>query len=88
MSSSSQMERYVWASVLYYVVVVVACVLLVAMGNLGVLWSMLALLGYVALMISLNAWRRRRHPRSVYQVELAKSDVETRAGNSDSRTRR
>jgi hypothetical protein len=76
------MERYVWASVLYYAVAVVASVLVVAgfIANLGVLWSMLALLGYAALMISLNAWRRRRHPRSVYQVELAKRD----AGFSDS----
>lgn len=79
---SSQMERYVWGSVLYYAVAVVASALLVVavVSNLGVLWSMLALLGCVALMISLNAWRRRRHPRSVYQVELAKRD----AGFSDS----
>ena len=75
--SSSQMERYVWASVLYYAVAVVASVLLLAavMSDLGVLWSMLALFGYVALIVSLQIWRRRRHSRSIYQLELAKQNT-------------
>lgn len=72
--SSSQMEKYVWASVLYYAVAVAASVFFVAafMSNLGALWGLVAIFGYIALIISLNAWRLRRHPRSVYQVELAK----------------
>jgi len=63
-------------------VAVVASVLLLAavMSDLGVLWSMLALFGYVALIVSLQIWRRRRHSRSIYQLELAKRD----AGFSDS----
>ncbi|MER9891594.1 hypothetical protein NKJ40_05750 [Mesorhizobium sp. M0119] len=69
------MEKYVWASILYYTVVVVASVLLMAayMGDLGGLWGLLlALFGYIALIIALKIWRRRRHPRSLYQIELAK----------------
>ena len=72
--SSSQMEKYVWASVLYYTVAVVASVFIVAafMSNLGGLWGLVAIFIYIALIRSLNRWRLRRHPRSAYQVELAK----------------
>lgn len=70
---SSQMEKYVWASVLYYVVVAIGGVaLLINRIGIGIFWDLFALFGYLALVISLNAWRLRRHPRSVYQVELAK----------------
>ena len=76
--SSSQMEKYVWASVLYYTVAVVASVFLIAafMSNLGGLWGLIAIFGYISLIVSLNIWRRRRHPRSVYQVELAKQTMD------------
>ncbi|RWD39234.1 MAG: hypothetical protein EOS34_02010 [Mesorhizobium sp.] len=72
--NSSQMEKYVWASVLYYTVAVVASVVLIAafMSNLGALRGLVAIFGYIALIIFLNSWRRRRHPRSVYQASLAK----------------
>lgn len=72
--SSSQMEKYVWASILYYTVAVVASVLLVAvyMSDLGGLWGLVAIFGYLGLIISLKIWRRRRHPQSLYQIELAK----------------
>ena len=71
---SSQMEKYVWASVLYYAVAVVASVLLIAacMSGLGILWVLIAIFGYVVLIASLKMWQRRRHPRSLYQIELAK----------------
>ncbi|RWM05966.1 MAG: hypothetical protein E5X80_04480 [Mesorhizobium sp.] len=70
--SSSQMERYVWASVLYYAVAVVGILLVFVSINLGILRGLLATIGYFMLLILLNAWRRRRHPQSAYQVELAK----------------
>lgn len=70
---SSQMEKYVWASVLYYVVVAIGSVVLFILINfIGIFLGLFALFGYLALVISLNAWRLRRHPRSVYQVELTK----------------
>ncbi|OBQ60763.1 hypothetical protein EB815_12200 [Mesorhizobium loti] len=71
---SFQMEKYVWASVLYYTVAVAASALLVAacMSGLGILWTLIAIFGYVALIVSLEMWQRRRHPRSVHQIELAK----------------
>ncbi|TIN97655.1 MAG: hypothetical protein E5Y06_05320 [Mesorhizobium sp.] len=71
---SSQMEKYVWASILYYAVAVVASALLVAacLSGLGVAWTLTAIFGYFALIASLNIWRRRRHPRSLYQIELTK----------------
>lgn len=73
------MEKYAWASVLYYTVAVVASVVLIAafMSNLGALRRLIAIFGYIALIISLNSWRRRRHPRSVYQVELAKRRLDS-----------
>ncbi|AZO44788.1 hypothetical protein EJ076_28655 [Mesorhizobium sp. M7D.F.Ca.US.005.01.1.1] len=71
--NSSQMEKYVWASVLYYAVAAVGSVaVFISISVVGIFWGLFALFGYVALVISLNAWRRRRHPRSVYQLELAK----------------
>lgn len=71
--SSSQMDKYVWASVLYYTVAAVGFVVIfVSINVLGILWGLLAIFGYLALVTSLNIWRRNRHPRSVYQVELTK----------------
>ncbi|RUV33549.1 hypothetical protein EOB49_30075 [Mesorhizobium sp. M7A.F.Ca.MR.148.00.0.0] len=71
--NSSQMEKYVWASVLYYAVAAVGFVVIfISINVVGIFWDLFALFGYLALVISLNAWRRRRHPRSVYQVELTK----------------
>ncbi|TPK88438.1 hypothetical protein FJ934_26380 [Mesorhizobium sp. B2-4-12] len=72
--SSSQMEKYVWASVLYYTVTAIASVLLVAayVSDVGFLLGLLIIFGYLVLVIFLRAWQRRRHPRSAYQIELAK----------------
>ncbi|TPK86254.1 hypothetical protein FJ548_15525 [Mesorhizobium sp. B2-4-17] len=72
--SNSQMEKYVWASVLYYTVTVIASVLLVAayVSDVGFLLGLLIIFGYLVLVIFLRAWQRRRHPRSAYQIELAK----------------
>lgn len=70
--SSSQMEKYVWASVLYYTLAVVASVATVSIGIVDGLWGLVALFGYLVLIISLNAWRLRRHPRSAYQLNSAK----------------
>ena len=67
------MEKYVWASVLYYVVVVALGLVAIFISiGIGIFWGLFALLGYLALVLSLKAWRLRRHPRSVYQVELTK----------------
>ena len=69
------MEKYFWASALYYVVVAVGFVFVFILINgigIGIFWGLFALFGYLALVISLKAWRLRRHPRSVYQVELTK----------------
>ncbi|TIN24002.1 MAG: hypothetical protein E5Y31_17750 [Mesorhizobium sp.] len=71
--NSSQMEKYVWASVLYYAVTAVGFVVVfISISVVGIFWGLFALFGYLALVISLKIWRRRRHPRSVYQLELAK----------------
>jgi len=74
------MEKYVWASILYYTVVVVGSVLLVVAGmsGLGGLRGLLAIFMYIAVIISLKAWQRRRHPQSAYQLEFIKQ----RMGNS------
>lgn len=69
------MEKYVWASILYYVVVAVGFVISIAISMFGFFWGLFALFGYLALIMSLNAWRLRRHPRSMYQVELTKRRV-------------
>lgn len=67
------MKKYIWASILYYGVVFLGfLILLLPATLLGFWWGVLAGTGYLALFIFLNAWRRRRHPRSAYQVELAK----------------
>ena len=69
------MEKYLWASALYYVVVAVGFVVIFILINgigIGIFWGLFALFGYLALVISLKIWRLRRHPRSAYQVELAK----------------
>ncbi|CCV08596.1 conserved hypothetical protein [Mesorhizobium metallidurans STM 2683] len=73
---SSQMEKYVLASVLYYTVATVGFMLTISIGMLGALWGLLALFGYLELVISLNIWRRKRHPRSVHQIELAKQRLD------------
>ncbi|TPM26081.1 hypothetical protein [Mesorhizobium sp. B2-3-4] len=70
--SNSQMGKYVWASVLYYVAAVVGFLIAVPISMFGILWGVLAVIGYLTLITFLNFWRRRRHPRSAYQVELAK----------------
>ncbi|QKC76164.1 hypothetical protein EB233_11940 [Mesorhizobium erdmanii] len=75
--SSSQMEKYVWASILYYVVVAAFCLLaiFISINGFGIFWGLVALFGCFAGVKLLNAWRLRRHPRSMYQVELAKRRV-------------
>ena len=71
--NSSQMEKYVWASVLYYAVVLLGFLTVVLPATIfGFWWGLLAATGYFPLVIFLFMWRRRRHPRSVYQIELAK----------------
>ncbi|TPI76478.1 hypothetical protein FJ423_21035 [Mesorhizobium sp. B2-8-9] len=75
--SSSQMERYVWSSILYYIVTGIASIVILSLTAIGdYLWSFLALSGYIILIISLNAWRLRRHPRSVHQVKLVQGEGE------------
>ncbi|UCI24378.1 hypothetical protein [Mesorhizobium sp. B2-8-5] len=67
------MEKYVWALVLYYAIVVLGFfAVLISISLLGILSGLLATIGYLTLVVFLNIWRRKRHPRSAYQVELAK----------------
>ncbi|TIQ33237.1 MAG: hypothetical protein E5X48_24490 [Mesorhizobium sp.] len=75
--SSSQMERYIWSSILYYIVSGFGfTILFISIGMLGGLWDFVALLAYLILLIFLNAWRRRSHPGSVYQVKLAQRQLD------------
>ncbi|TPI30637.1 hypothetical protein FJW08_13555 [Mesorhizobium sp. B3-2-1] len=74
--TSSQMEKYVWSSVLYYIAAVAASLIIFFyVETLGRLLGFVVLLGYIILIILLNAWRRRRHPRSAYQVKLAQREL-------------
>ncbi|TIX10362.1 MAG: hypothetical protein E5V41_29390 [Mesorhizobium sp.] len=69
---SSQMEIYFWSSVLYYIVFGVASIaIIISTDALGISWTIIAVVGYITLIYTLNIWRRRRHPRSVYQIKLA-----------------
>ncbi|TPL56796.1 hypothetical protein FJ937_01970 [Mesorhizobium sp. B2-4-4] len=71
--NSSQMEKYIWASILYYAVVAVSLIFFVLfVSDLGTLWLFLCFFGYLALILCLRAWRLRRHPQSAYQVGLTK----------------
>jgi hypothetical protein len=66
------MEKYVWASVVYYAATIGGFVLLyvfiLPLG--GVLWGLVSIVGYLALILCLNIWRHRKHPRSIYQIEI------------------
>ncbi|MER8927910.1 hypothetical protein NKI34_19950 [Mesorhizobium sp. M0700] len=47
------MDKYVWASVLYYTVAAVGFVVIfVSINVLGILWGLLAIFGYLALVTS------------------------------------
>lgn len=71
--NSSQMEKYVWATALYYAVAAFGFLgIFISICLVGFFPGLLALFGYLMLLIVLKAWRLRRHPRSAYQVELTK----------------
>lgn len=73
---ASQMEKYVWATIIFYFALVIGLMIIIVLSAFpDLIWMFVGTIVYLPLVLFLNIWRLNRHPRSVYQMERAKREA-------------